>query len=118
MVELLYAMLIALQAERKAGWCRAVTPSDWDTDTMKVSRKMLTIEVAKDWLFRDSMDSVEEDFARELGVIFSNGKGYHGISNIRGDERDDAHAILIDRALRGAIAALTSPTEAKALDKG
>lgn len=111
-------MLIALQAERKAGWCRAVTPSDWDTDTMKVSRKMLTIEVAKDWLFRDSMDSVEEDFARELGVIFSNGKGYHGISNIRGDERDDAHAILIDRALRGAIAALTSPTEAKALDKG
>lgn len=85
---------------------------------MKVSRKMLTIEVAKDWLFRDSMDSVEEDFARELGVIFSNGKGYHGISNIRGDERDDAHAILIDRALRGAIAALTSPTEAKALDKG
>jgi hypothetical protein len=63
------------------------------------AREMLRVSVMTDWQFLDCMDEVDEATARELGVVFANGKGYNVFSDIRNDERQDALVELIKRAL-------------------
>lgn len=54
--------------------------------------------------FDDFVEMPETEDARRLGTVFANGRCYNGISDIRADEIEDAKSILIERALRYAIA--------------
>lgn len=65
---------------------------------VNLASRILKVEISDDWSLKD-MISVDEEIARELGVVFYNEKGFNPISDLRGDEMDDAEIYAIAKAL-------------------
>lgn len=93
-------------------WMRPGTPADAEPVAEaaveafinSAPRWMLNAQIFPDrhLYLKDWIDTPEEDEARELGVVFANGKGYAVHSDLRGDEIDDATSEILRRGMRHA----------------
>ena len=75
-----------------------------EKECLMLARWMLRAPIMDQYdILSDYIDPLDVEDAKQLGVVFANGKNYNYHSDIRGDEIDDGKAFLLAKALKWAI---------------